>query len=214
MVPTSTRLDAGLAQDLGHAEGAADLDQLAARDEHLPAAGQRRQREQHRGGAVVHGQRVLGAREQAQQAGDPGPALAALPALEVQLEGAVAGRGGGHRVRHLAGQRGPPEVGVEHHAARVHDPDRARAARDPAAAARPPATGSAGAAPRSMRGARGGQRAPRPLRERPGRQVGPRLREPADQPVHGRELAARILRSGHESLGEAGAGPALSGGSA
>ena len=83
---------ARLAQDLRHPEGAADLDQLAARDDHLAAARERREREQDGGGAVVEGERVLGARQQSQQLRDPGAALAPLAALEVELECAVARR--------------------------------------------------------------------------------------------------------------------------
>ena len=55
---------AGLRDDVGHAEAAADLDELAARDDDLPAgARERRGGEQHRGGAVVDRERGLGAGE-------------------------------------------------------------------------------------------------------------------------------------------------------
>jgi hypothetical protein len=42
---------------------AADLHQLAARDDHLPAAGDRREHEQHRPSAVVDGDPGLGAEQ-------------------------------------------------------------------------------------------------------------------------------------------------------
>ena len=59
---------ARLRDHLRHAEAAADLDQLPARDDDLRARpGQRRRRQQHRAGAVVDRQRRLGAGQLAQQ---------------------------------------------------------------------------------------------------------------------------------------------------
>ena len=49
-------------EHVGDAEAVADLDQLAARDDHLAALGERGEREQQRGGVVVDDERVLGAR--------------------------------------------------------------------------------------------------------------------------------------------------------
>ena len=51
---------AARAHDVGDPELAADLDQLAARDEHLLALRERGEREQQRRGAVVHDERGLG----------------------------------------------------------------------------------------------------------------------------------------------------------
>ena len=67
----------GARHDVGHAERAADLDQLAARDDDLAAARQRVEHEQHRGGVVVDDGRVLGAGQLAQQAAQVVVALAA-----------------------------------------------------------------------------------------------------------------------------------------
>ena len=50
-------------EHVGDPEAVADLDQLAARDEHLAALGERREREQHRRGVVVDDERRLGAGE-------------------------------------------------------------------------------------------------------------------------------------------------------
>jgi len=52
---------AGAAHDFGHTEGAADLDQLAARDDHLAPLGQGVEDEQNRGGVVIDHGGVLGA---------------------------------------------------------------------------------------------------------------------------------------------------------
>ena len=52
---------AGAGEHVGDAEAVADLDQLAARDEHLAALGERREREQHGRGVVVDDERGLGA---------------------------------------------------------------------------------------------------------------------------------------------------------
>jgi hypothetical protein len=61
--PHLDQLAAAHLHDLGHAERAADLHQLAARDQHLAALGECRQHEQDRGSTVVHDARRLGARE-------------------------------------------------------------------------------------------------------------------------------------------------------
>ena len=69
---------AGAGEHVGDAEAVADLDQLAARDEHLAALGERGEREQHRAGVVVDDDRRLGAGQPAQDAPrrDPGASRA------------------------------------------------------------------------------------------------------------------------------------------
>ena len=79
VVPTSTSARARLRDDVRHPERPADLDQLPARHDQLAPARQRRRRQQHRAGAVVHDHRRLGAGQLAQQLLDvrlPRPALA------------------------------------------------------------------------------------------------------------------------------------------
>ena len=71
---------AGALEHLGDAEAVADLDQLAARHEHLAAVGERGKREQQRGGVVVDDERGLGAGEPPQQRRDVVLARAARPA--------------------------------------------------------------------------------------------------------------------------------------
>ncbi len=97
----------------------ADLDELAAGDEHVAAARQRGEGEQHRGGVVVHDQRVLGAGERAEDVVDVVLARGALPALEAELEVGVAGRGTDERRYGFIGQDRAPQVGVHDDAAGV-----------------------------------------------------------------------------------------------
>ena len=61
-------------EHLGDAEAVADLDQLAAGDEHVPPFGERREREHHGGRVVVDDERGLGTGDPAEQRrrGDPG----------------------------------------------------------------------------------------------------------------------------------------------
>ena len=61
-------------EDVGDAKAVPDLDQLAARDEHLASLGERRQREHDRGGVVVDDERGLRAGQPAEDARRRGPA--------------------------------------------------------------------------------------------------------------------------------------------
>ena len=56
-------------EHVGDPEAVADLDQLAARDEHLAALGERGEGEHHGGGVVVDDERSLGAGDPLQQRG-------------------------------------------------------------------------------------------------------------------------------------------------
>ena len=110
---------AGRGHHIGHAESAADLHQLAARDDHLLVTCQRRDREQHRAGVVVDDGGRLGAGERAQQLLDEAVALAAAAALQVVFEVVGAGH---HRKRVLQGRIGQQraaEVGVDDGAGEV-----------------------------------------------------------------------------------------------
>ena len=121
MVPTSTQPGAGARHDVGHAEGAADLDQLAARDDRLASLRERVEHEQHRGGIVVDDGRVLGAGQLAQQAAHVVVALAAAAAVEVEFErDRVAHRGDRGFDRRLR-QKRATEIGVQHRAGEVED---------------------------------------------------------------------------------------------
>ncbi len=110
---------AGAAQDVRDPELAADLDQLAARDDDFLSAGQALEREQHRGGAVVDDEGGLRAGEPPQQALDVRVARAALLPGHVHLEIRVGPR---HLVQPLlreGGEQRAAEVGVQHDAGRV-----------------------------------------------------------------------------------------------
>jgi len=100
-------------------ECAADLDELAARNDHLAPAGERRQREQHGRRVVVHHRRGLGPGELAQQAFDDAVAVAAPARDQIELQ--VVGRG--HHLGDVRdggfGQQRAPEVGVQHRAREV-----------------------------------------------------------------------------------------------
>ncbi len=107
-------------EDFWDAEGAADLDQLAPRDDHFAAAGEGVEREQHGGGAVVRDGRGARTREQAQLGLESGESIAALAAREIEFEIRVVG--GGLRDRRRGGitEHRAPEVRVHHDAAGVH----------------------------------------------------------------------------------------------
>ena len=82
---------AALAQHVGDAEATADLDELAARDDDLAALGQRRQRQEHGSGIVIHDQGGFGSRQAAEQVLGMQITRPPLPGLQVIFEVAIAG---------------------------------------------------------------------------------------------------------------------------
>ena len=76
----------GALQHLVDPEAVADLDQLAARDDHLATVGERGDREQQGGGVVVDDEGVLGAGELPEDRGEMVVPRAAPPVGEVVLE--------------------------------------------------------------------------------------------------------------------------------
>src|SRR5438067_3636825 len=111
---------AGQPHHVWHPKRPADLDELAPRDDDLPALAQRAQGEQDGGRVVVDDECGLASEKRGQQAPDQAGTFAALARLEVELEVAVAGRepeGVHRRLR----ERRAAEVGVEDDAARVDD---------------------------------------------------------------------------------------------
>ena len=110
---------AGARQYVGDAEAVADLDQLAARDEHLALFGERREREQHRGGVVVDDDRGLCTREAAQDRRDVILARPARPFGEVVLEIRVAATDLDRALDGRGGKRCAAEVRVNDDAGRV-----------------------------------------------------------------------------------------------
>jgi hypothetical protein len=114
-------------EDLGDAERAADLDQLAARHDHLASCRERVERQEHRARVVVHRRRGLGAGDAAQQRLEVRVALAALARLEVVFQ---IGRRSGRRDDRVDGdfrQERAPEIGVQHRPGKVeYAPQRRR----------------------------------------------------------------------------------------
>ena len=112
-------------EHVGDAEAVADLDQLAARDEHLAALGERGEREQHGGGVVVDDERRLGAGQRAQERREVVLARAARARVEVVLEVRVAAADLDDAVERRLRERRAAEVRVDEHAGRVeHAPQR------------------------------------------------------------------------------------------
>ncbi len=64
------QLGAGEGQNVGNAKAAANLDLLAARDDHLAPLGHLLQKQKERRGVVVDHQRILGLGEATEQGGD------------------------------------------------------------------------------------------------------------------------------------------------
>ena len=115
-------------EHVGDAEAVADLDQLAARDDHLAALGERAEREQHRGGVVVDDERSLGAGQPAQDRRDVILPRAARAVAQVELEVRVAARDVDHLCERLLGERRAAEIRVHDHAGRVQDAPEVRRA--------------------------------------------------------------------------------------
>ena len=112
---------AGAAHDVGHPEGAADLDQLTARDQHLLARRQGVEQQEDRCRVVVDQGRGLGAGQLAQQGLDDVVAVAASAALQVVFQRAGVARGGDQRRDRFIRQGRAAQVGMQHGAGEVVD---------------------------------------------------------------------------------------------
>ena len=113
---------AGLLHDVGDAEGAADLDQLAARDDDLAASGQCRQHQQDGGGVVVDRGRGLGAGQAMQPGRDVVVTLAATATREIVFQRGRRAHGRNRGLDRLLGQKRAAEIGVQHGAGEIEDP--------------------------------------------------------------------------------------------
>ena len=113
-------------EHVGNAESVADLDQLAARDEHFASLGQRGQREQHGCGVVVDDQGGLRAGQPPQDRGGVVLARAAAALAEVVLEVRVAARDRVHPLQCFPRERCAPEIGMDDHAGGVDRPSQTR----------------------------------------------------------------------------------------
>ena len=181
--PDLDQARAGLSDDLGDAEAAADLDELPARDDDLaPRPRQRRGGQQHGGGAVVDREPGLRAGHLAQQTLDVRVARAPLAGGQIELEVRVALGRRRHRGARARRQRSAPEVRVHHDARGVeHAPQRG-----PEPLARPRDEVHVGGVP--------GQDLRAPLG-----QLGPRHRR--RQPVDRRQLAQSLAHARGRGLG-------------
>ncbi len=159
--------------DVGDAELAADLDQLAAGDEDLLAPGERGEREHQRRGAVVHDERVLGAGERRRASLGAGRSVAPRAGRRGRPRGRVYPRPPGRGAeRHRSGSGARPEVRVQDHAGRVDDagePVRRRARRRRSRRARISSSLGRASMPRRRRGPRDllERRRERSLQQRP-----------------------------------------------
>jgi hypothetical protein len=108
-------------QHVRNPEPVADLDQLAARDEHLAVLGQRGEGQHHRRRVVVDDERGLRAGQAAQHAGEVGLTRAAAAAVEVVLKVRVGAADLQQPGQGRPSERRPAEVRVDDHARRVED---------------------------------------------------------------------------------------------
>jgi len=104
---------AALAHDLGDAEAATDLDQLAARDDRVASVGKRVEYQHERRRAVVDHERILGARQLPQKSGAVGVARSTRAASDIVLEIREPGGDAADRVDRDARQWRTAEIRVE-----------------------------------------------------------------------------------------------------
>ena len=107
MVPTSTSRAPARAMMSGRRNDAADLDQLAARDDGILAGAEGVEHQQHRAGVVVDDARILGAGQLADQAAHVVVALAARAAADVELQRDGGAHGVGRGRDRALGQHAP-----------------------------------------------------------------------------------------------------------
>jgi hypothetical protein len=112
---------AGGLEDFGEAEAAADLDELASRDEDFATLGEGSEGEDGGGGVVVNDGGGRGAGETGQEGGDEGGPAASGTGFEVELEVAVSGGGLADVFDGFGGERGPAEAGMEQDSGGVQD---------------------------------------------------------------------------------------------
>ena len=113
------QLGSGAAHDVGHAEGAADFDQFAARDDDLLFLRQGVEQQEHRRGVVVHHRRRLGAGQFTKQFIDDVIAVAAPTGIDVVLQCTGRARGSDQRLHGFFGQRRAAQIGVQHGAGQI-----------------------------------------------------------------------------------------------
>ena len=121
VVPTSRSDGAAPLHHVGHAEGTADLDEFAARDDDLLAAGKGVQAEQDGRRVVVHGRGGLDAGEPLQDAFDMDMAFAAFTCRNIVFKVGIAPADLDNALDGLLGQDRAAEVRMHDHAGGVDD---------------------------------------------------------------------------------------------
>ena len=125
--PHLAQMDARLLHDVGNAEGAANLDQLSARNHGLAPLTQRVQRDQDGGGVVVDDRGILGPGQLAEKAAQVVVALAATAAGQIIFQRCRRAHGVHRRRDGLFGQDRAAKVGVQDRAGQVQDRPETRA---------------------------------------------------------------------------------------
>jgi len=118
---------ARLGHDVGHPKGAADLDELAARHQNFFFRGQRVERQDHRGGAIVHHERVLGAGDLFEQSNAMRVSRATLTSADVVLEVAESFRDLFDGANGDTSERSAAKVGVKNYTGSIDDATQRRA---------------------------------------------------------------------------------------
>ncbi len=113
-------------EDVRDPKAVPDLDELAARDDHLATLGQSREGEEHGGGVVVDDERRLGSRQARQEGRQMVLTRSTLAVREVVLEVRVAGADLGDSLERGCGERRTAEIRVHEHSGRVQDPPQGR----------------------------------------------------------------------------------------
>ena len=199
---------AGALHDVGHPKRAPDLDELAARDDHLAAGRQAVERQHHGTGVVVD--RVGGGRvrQQGQLLGRRAQAIAPLARRQIELQIAVAEGRLQRGPRRPLGKRSAPEIRMEHDARGVDHAARAHARQ---IAGQPGGFADQFRCGLPLRGITkplplGGQGGTAALGSGPERNLGELSPEGSDQSIHAGELSAGVgLDHGlsiHDSLSQ------------
>src|SRR4029077_11235140 len=110
-----------LGNHIRDAERAANLDELAARDEHLATIGQSVERQENSSGTVVDDRGRFAAKQLDEHRLESGTALATYAAFKVIFEVAITSSGIDNRVDCTRAQRRAPEIRVKYDTRRIDD---------------------------------------------------------------------------------------------
>ena len=105
--------------NVGHAERAADLDQLTARDDGFAVAAESAEHKQDGGGIVVDDADVIGAGDVAQQPAHDVVALTSLSAFEFKFQRRRKAQRIDDAIHRLSGQQAAAKIGMNDSAAEI-----------------------------------------------------------------------------------------------